>query len=70
MKRKKRLLLEEIHRQCLEGELEPKKKTKTVQLSAGTLNALKAAASDTKDNQDEAKQPGDASPVLDVSMEI
>lgn len=30
LKRKRRLLLEEIHRQCLEGELEPKKRYKPV----------------------------------------
>lgn len=28
LKRKRRLLLEEMHRQCLEGELEPKKRLK------------------------------------------
>eukprot|EP00981_Chlorochromonas_danica_P000975 scaffold233_cov174-Ochromonas_danica.AAC.15 len=28
LKRKRRLLLEELHRQCLEGELEPKKRLK------------------------------------------
>ena len=29
LNRKKRLLIEEIHRQFLEGELDPKKRTKT-----------------------------------------
>lgn len=29
-KRKKRILLEEIHRQYLEGELDPKKRAKTL----------------------------------------
>ena len=34
LNRKKRLLVEEIHRQFLEGELDPKKRLKTVSVKA------------------------------------